>query len=96
MGYFALIYDVVDDFVARRAPFREEHLRIAREAHARGDLVLGGALGNPANRALLVFRTADRSTVEEFARHDPYVARGLVERWEVLPWTVVIGDLPAR
>jgi uncharacterized protein YciI len=91
MSYFALFYDVVDDFVARRSAYREEHLRFAREAHRRGELLLAGALTDPADRALLVFRTAERSTVEEFARNDPYVRCGLVSRWEVRSWAVVIG-----
>jgi uncharacterized protein YciI len=95
MKYFALFYDVVDDFVARRAPYREVHLRLAREAHRRGELLLAGALADPADRALLVFRAADRSAVEEFARNDPYVSSGLVTRWEVRPWAVVIGDGPS-
>jgi uncharacterized protein len=95
MKYFALFYHVVDDYVARRAAFREDHLRLAREAHRRGELLLAGALGDPVDGALLVFRTADRSTVEAFARSDPYVTRGLVARWEVRPWTVVIGNAPA-
>ena len=95
MAYYALFYDVVDDFVSRRSEYREEHLRLAREAHRRGELVLAGALTDPADRALLVFRAADRSVAEEFARNDPYVTSGLVTRWEVRPWTVVIGNEPA-
>lgn len=89
--YFALIYYVVDGFAARRAPFRAEHLRRAREANERGELVLAGALGDPAERALLVFAAPDGSVAEEFARRDPYVTNGLVTRWEVQPWAVVIG-----
>ena len=95
MKYFALIYYVVDDYVARRAAYRDEHLRLAREAHGRGELVLGGALTDPADRALLVFRVPDRSVVEQFVRDDPYVIHGLVARWEVRPWAVVIGNEPA-
>jgi uncharacterized protein YciI len=94
MKYFALFYYVVEDFVSRRSAYREGHLRLAREAHARGELVLAGALTDPADRALLVFRAADRSVAEEFARNDPYVTSGLVTRWEVRPWAVVIGDDP--
>src|SRR5580658_1849235 len=56
MGYFALFYDVVNDFVSRRTAYREEHLRLAREAHRRGELLLAGAFTEPADRALLVFR----------------------------------------
>ena len=92
MKYFALFYYVVDDYVSRRALYREEHLRLAREAHRRGELLLAGAFTEPADRALLVFRAADRSVAEEFARNDPYVNRGLVIRWEVRPWAVVIGN----
>lgn len=94
MTFFALFYDVVEDFLARRTAFRQEHLRLAREAHRRGELVLGGALTEPADRALLVFRAADRSVAEQFARNDPYVTNGLVTRWEVRPWTVVVGGDP--
>jgi uncharacterized protein YciI len=92
MKYFALFYHVVDDFVTRRAAYREEHLRRAREAHRRGELLLGGAFTEPTDRALLVFRAAGRSAVEEFARNDPYVTSGLVTRWEIRPWAVVIGE----
>jgi hypothetical protein len=95
MKYFALIYYVVDSFVARRMPFREEHLRLAREASDRGELLLAGALGDPADRALLVFGAPDSSVAEDFARHDPYVINGLVTRWEVQPWAVVIGSYSA-
>jgi uncharacterized protein YciI len=92
MSYYALFYETVDDFVARRAPYREEHLRLAREAHRRGELRLAGAIGDPPDGALLVFRVPDRSIAEAFARKDPYVTGGLVTRMEVRPWAVVIGD----
>jgi uncharacterized protein YciI len=92
MAYFALFYEVIEDFVARRAAFREEHLRLARKAHARGEVVLAGALADPADRALIVFRSLDKSVVETFARNDPYVVNGLVKRWEVRPWNVVVGN----
>jgi uncharacterized protein YciI len=92
VNYYALFYVVVDEFAARRAPFREEHLRLAREAHCRGELLLAGALSDPADRALLVFRAGDQSRVEAFARDDPYVINGLVTRWEVRLWAVVIGN----
>ena len=94
MNYYALIYETVDDYVARRAQFREQHLRIAREWGERGELVLGGAFDDPVDRALLIFRVDDKSSVEEFARKDPYVVNGLVKKWEVRPWKVVVGREP--
>jgi uncharacterized protein YciI len=96
MNYYALFYDVVEDYVARRAAYREEHFRLAREAHARGELLLGGALADPVDGALLIFRAADRAVVEAFARNDPYVRGGLVTQWKVRPWTVVIGQADAK
>jgi uncharacterized protein YciI len=96
MKHFALIYDVVDNFVERRSPFRDAHLRLAREANARGSLLLAGALGDPPDGALLVFRAESPSAVEAFALADPYVTAGLVTAWRVRPWNVVIGaDLPS-
>ncbi len=92
MNYYALIYEVVDDYVARRGEFREQHLRAAREVRERGELVLAGAFAEPVDRALLVFRTDGKSKVEDFARKDPYVVNGLVKKWEVRPWKVVVGQ----
>jgi uncharacterized protein YciI len=89
MKYFALIYDVVPDFLGRRAEFRQVHLQLVREAHERGELPLAGALGDPPDGALLVFLALSGSVAEEFARRDPYVINGLVTRWQVRPWTVV-------
>ena len=94
MPYFALYYDVVEDYAERRTPYRPEHLELAREEAAAGRLLLGGGLGtDTVDGALLVFRTDDASAVEEFARRDPYVREGLVTRWHVRPWSVVVGSL---
>ncbi len=95
MPYFALTYEVVDNFVDRRVPFRPAHIKEVRDAHARGELIMAGALAEPAG-ALLVFRAADRSTAENFAKADPYVHEGLVKAWSVRPWTVVVGQDPAE
>jgi len=91
MGYYALFYEVVDDFAERRAPFRDEHLRQAREAHHNGEIVLAGALAEPADGALLIFRGESPDVAASFAQRDPYVRHGLVRNWEVRPWTVVVG-----
>ncbi len=96
MSYFALLYELVEGYLSRRAAFRQEHLGLAAAAHERGELIMGGAFADPADRALLVFRGADRNVAESFARHDPYVVNGLVKRWEVRPWTVVIGGADAK
>jgi uncharacterized protein YciI len=90
--FWILFYDVVDDYVERRRPFRDRHLARARQAHERGDLLLAGALAEPADGAVLVFRASSAEVAEQFARDDPYVTEGLVTNWRVRAWTVVIGE----
>jgi uncharacterized protein YciI len=92
MPYFALCYDFVEDFITRRTPYREEHLRLARESRARGELVLAGALTDSPAGALIVFNCADVTPVENFARNDPYVRNGVAKSWKARPWTVVVGN----
>lgn len=91
MNYYALIYHLVDDYLERRPEFRALHLQLATAAQERGELVLAGAYSDPADAALLVWRAADAAVVENFVHSDPYVKNGLVARWEIRPWTVVIG-----
>lgn len=89
--HYLLFYDTADDYATRRAAFRSEHLALARQAVERGELVLGGALANPVDGALLLFSGDSPAVAERFAAADPYVASGLVKRWRVREWTTVIG-----
>lgn len=91
MHYYALTYDVGKDFAERRLPFREAHLRLVRQAHERGLVLLAGAVGDPPEQALIVFTAESAAPVEEFARADPYVTHGLVSNWRVRRWNVVVG-----
>jgi hypothetical protein len=88
----ALIYDLLPDYLERRAPLREEHLGLARRAAERGELVLAGAFSDPADRALLVWSTDDESVVRDFVDADPYIANGLVAGWQIRAWNVVAGS----
>ena len=89
--HYLLMYDVVPDYVERRAAFRDEHLSLAWDAHARGELVLGGALDEPVDGAVLLFRGDSPAAAEAFAARDPYVRNGLVTRWRVRTWKTVEG-----
>ena len=89
---FLLIYDVVDGYTKKRMPHRAQHLRLSAEYRRRGEFIMGGALGDPPDRAVLVFH-GERSVAEGFAARDPYVRAGLVRRWEVQPWAVVRGEV---
>ena len=85
-----LLYTLAPDYLARRTEHRDAHLALAWAAAARGELVLGGAL-EPVDMAALLFRGETPEAAEAFARADPYVLNGLVERWEVRRWTTVVG-----
>lgn len=89
--HYLLFYEVSPDYLARRAEFRDEHLRLAWQAQERGELVLGGALADPVDGAVLLFKGASAEVAERFARQDPYVQNGLVQSWRVRPWTTVVG-----
>jgi uncharacterized protein YciI len=91
MAYYLLLYDVVENYVERRAPFRELHLTYAREAHERGELLMAGAFADPADGAVLLFSGEDPGVAGRFARNDPYVRNGLVTDWRVRRWVVVVG-----
>jgi uncharacterized protein YciI len=86
-----LLYDYAADYLERRDGHRAEHLRRAWEAEARGELVLAGALAEPADGAVFVFAPGADDAAARFAEADPYVRHGLVTRWRVRPWTTVVG-----
>jgi uncharacterized protein YciI len=91
--HYLLFYDYVENAVERRAPFRVRHLALARDLQERGHLLLGGAYADTTDGAVLVFRATDPSLVEAFVKSDPYVANGVVTRWRIRPWRVVVGTL---
>jgi uncharacterized protein len=90
--HYLLFYEVGEDYTARRAQFREAHLEKAWKASARGELLLGGALANPVDGAILLFQGDSSAVAENFAKADPYVMSGLVRRWHVREWTTVAGE----
>lgn len=95
MKHYLLFYDVGEDYLQKRVEFRSLHLEKAWQAHARGELVLAGALTGPVDGAILLFKGDSPQVAEAFARTDPYVTNGLVVRWRVREWTTVVGDQAA-
>ena len=92
MKHFLLFYDYVPDYLERRTAHRPAHFAHARAAVERGELFLAGACtdeGPPI--AVLVFASADRTAVEDFARADPYVINGVTTGWRIREWTTVVG-----
>ena len=91
MKHYLLFYELGEDYLSRRVEFRNEHLGMAWKASECGELVLGGAITNPLDTALLLFKGDSSEIAEKFARADPYVANGIVKRWTVREWTTVAG-----
>ena len=93
--HFLLFYDTAPDYLERRAAFRSEHLSLAWAAHQRGELILGGALHDPVDGAVLLFQGDSPEVAANFAKADPYVINGLIANWRVRPWTTVVGEMAA-
>jgi len=90
--HYLLIYDLASDYLERRAEFRTEHLKFAWEAQQRGELVIAGALADPADHEILMFKCDSPEIVTRFAASDPYVTHGLVKAFHVRPWNTVVGE----
>ncbi len=92
MRHYLLFYELGPDYLERRPQFRGKHLELARAAHARGELVLAGALAEPVDGAVLLFLAESDAVARQFAEQDPYVLHGLVRSWRVREWTTVVGE----
>ena len=94
MKHFLLFYELADTYLARRGDFRAAHLKMAWDAAERGTLIMGGALPDPFDTALLLFN--DKTAAENFAKTDPYVTNGLIKSWRVREWNTVVGATAAN
>lgn len=91
MPHYLLEYDLAPTYESGRAAHRGVHLRLAWEAADRGELLMGGALSEPFDRAHLVFTSEEAART--FAEHDPYVSHGLVTAWRIRVWNTVVGAM---
>jgi uncharacterized protein len=92
MKHFLLLYDLAPDYLSRRGPLRREHLQLAWQAAQRGELLLAGALADPVDSAVFLFRADSPAPAQAFAQADPYVVNGLIKEWRVREWTTVVGE----
>ncbi len=92
MQYFILLYETIDNFVELRKPHRAIHLEHVKRSFDEGHLILGGAFADPPNEAAIIFRVVDRAIVSAFADNDVYVLNGLIQKWQIKKWNVVIGN----
>lgn len=90
--HYLLMYELAGDYLARRAEYRDAHLKLAWEAQERGEIVVAGALADPFDMAVLMFHGESPEVAERFARADPYVVNGLVTGYRVRQWNTVVGE----
>jgi len=92
MNYYILTYHLVDSYLEERGKYREEHLVMAKKGQEAGEIVMAGALDNPADKAVFIFKAASEETAKNFAENDPYYKNGLIKEYSVRKWNVVIGN----
>ena len=90
--YYILVYKTVDNYIERRAEFRQEHLGLAEEYNQSKGMVMAGALDDPPDEALLIFKGENDEAARSFVANDPYVKNGLIKEWYIRKWNVVVGD----
>jgi uncharacterized protein YciI len=77
------------------AAYRDAHLALAwANVEAAARCCSAGRSADPVDSGLLLF--TNEAAARAFAAADPYVANGLVARWDVLPWNTVVGDQAAN
>jgi uncharacterized protein len=89
--HYLMFYEYTADYIERRGMYRDAHLRHAWESNRRGELLLGGALADPADGAVLLFNCDSPEIPRRFAEADPYFQNGLVSAFRVRRWTTVVG-----
>ena len=70
MPHFLLAYDLAGDYLDRRPAHRDAHLALAWAAADKGELLLGGAVGDPVESAPPLFAGADAAAPLRPARPD--------------------------
>lgn len=89
--HYLLFYDYVDDMLTKRDPFRAAHLELVNAYHERGLLKMAGAMTDPLDGAVFVFLCDSTDAISAFIAADPYMENGLVPRFRIRPWNVVVG-----
>ncbi len=89
---YALQYEYVADVLEKRKPYREAHLNHIGKQVENGNVILGGAVGNPPTEALIILRNLSSNDVEQFVQDDPYVINGIVMKYTIRPYIAVVGD----
>jgi uncharacterized protein YciI len=92
MKHYLLFLEFSDTYEARRPEFRKAHLEKAWAAVERGELILAGALTDPLDTGVILFKGDSPAVVEKFVKEDAYINNGLVTSWRIREWATVVGN----
>lgn len=90
MKTFAAVITAGPDYVARRRPYREAHLRRLRGLKDEGRVLLGGAWADPVDGALIVYQAESVNEVWRLIEDDPYYRAGLWPEVRVREWAIAV------
>jgi uncharacterized protein len=68
------------------------HLTRSRQLHSDGVLLMAGAFLDRPNEPLQTMGVLiSREAAEDYARHDPFVRRGMVSYWTIREWANMLA-----
>jgi uncharacterized protein YciI len=86
---YVLLYESADDVLSKAPAHFPAHSARIQEFRGRGELLMIGTFGDPQREgSMAIFST--RAAAEEFVAGDPFVANGVVRRWEIRDWNDIL------
>jgi uncharacterized protein YciI len=89
---YLLFFTYVDNMLEKRGPYRKEHLAKAQKLVDENIMILGGAYDPQTDGAVYIFKS-DYDTIERFVKADPYYRAGLIPKYRITEWNLVLGKL---
>lgn len=90
--YYLLTYEKHPGYESLQLPHQSAHLDHVMAAAGRGELILAGSLEDPVDgSALMVFKSDSPQAARDFANSDPYVTGGVISKWSIRKWDVVVS-----
>lgn len=86
--FFETSYDSLEEAVSKAPDVIAAHRARSNEWHSQGRLLMAGAFLNTSQEKLATMVICStREVAEEYARGDPFVLKGMVNRWYIREWT---------
>ncbi|MGO9178323.1 MAG: YciI family protein [Candidatus Limnocylindrales bacterium] len=87
---YVLFYESAPDVGAKAASHFATHRARWVEFNKAGTLLMIGTFANPQDEGSMAIFTS-REAAEEFARSDPFVLHGVVQRWYIREWNEALA-----